>query len=46
MSVEKEIQAMVDRETEAWNRQDAEALVSIFHPDMVRPRPPDGRSHD
>jgi hypothetical protein len=22
MSVEKEIQAMVDRETEAWNRQD------------------------
>jgi ketosteroid isomerase-like protein len=46
MSVEKEIQALVDRETEAWNRQDTEALVSIFHPDMVWPWPPDGRSHD
>ena len=46
MSVEQEIQAMVDRETQAWNSQDAEALVSIFHPDMVWPWPPDERSHD
>jgi len=37
---------MVDRETEAWNKKDAEALVSIFHPDMVWPWPPDGDSHD
>jgi ketosteroid isomerase-like protein len=43
---EAEIQAMVDRETEAWNRQDAEALVSLFHPDMVWPWPPDADSHD
>ena len=40
------IQAMVDRETEAWNRQDAETLVSLFHPDMVWPWPPDADSHD
>jgi ketosteroid isomerase-like protein len=45
-SVESEIQALVDRETDAWNRQDAEALVEIFHPDMVWPWPPDGVTHD
>jgi hypothetical protein len=45
MSVQ-EIQAMVDRETRAWDRQDAEALVSLFHPDMVWPWPPDAKSHD
>ena len=44
--VTEQIQTMVDRETEAWNRQDAEALVSLFHPDMVWPWPPDGDSHD
>jgi ketosteroid isomerase-like protein len=43
---EREIQAMVDRETDAWDRQDAEALVSLFHPDMVWPWPPDARAHD
>ena len=43
---EREIQAMVDRETRAWDRQDADELVSLFHPDMVWPWPPDGRSHD
>lgn len=37
---------MVDRETAAWDRQDAEALVSLFHPDMVWPWPPDAKSHD
>ncbi len=46
MSLETEIQAMVDRETEAWNRQDAAALVGLFHPDMVWPWPPDSRAHD
>ena len=45
-SAESEIQAMVDRETEAWNRQDADALVALFHPDMVWPWPPDARAHD
>lgn len=45
-SVRDQIQAMVDRETDAWNRQDAEALVSLFHPDMVWPWPPDADHHD
>lgn len=43
---EAEIQALVDRETEAWNRQDSESLVSLFHPDMVWPWPPDAAAHD
>jgi ketosteroid isomerase-like protein len=46
VTLEDEIQAMVDRETAAWDRQDADALVSLFHPDMVWPWPPDGRAHD
>ena len=43
---EAEIQEIVDRETRAWDSQDAEALVSIFHPDMVWPWPPHNASHD
>lgn len=43
---EHEIQAIVDRETAAWDRQDAEALVTLFHPDMVWPWPPDALAHD
>ena len=41
-----EIQKIVDRETDAWDEKDTELLVSIFHPDMVWPWPPDNRSHD
>lgn len=44
--VRDEIQAMVDRETAAWDTQDAAALVSLFHPDMVWPWPPDAQAHD
>jgi ketosteroid isomerase-like protein len=36
------VRDMVNRETEAWNRKDADALVALFHPDMAwpwRPRP-------
>ena len=40
------IQTMVDRETRAWDEQDAEALVELFHPDMVWPWPPDADNHD
>lgn len=46
MSVEDEIREMVDRETAAWDRQDAAALVDLFHPDTVWPWPPDNRAHD
>jgi ketosteroid isomerase-like protein len=45
-AAELEIQAMVDRETAAWNRKDAGALVELFHPDMVWPWPPDADAHD
>lgn len=41
-----EIRDMVDRETRAWDRRDAEALVDLFHPDMVWPWPPDASAHD
>jgi ketosteroid isomerase-like protein len=37
---------MVNRETEAWNRKDAAALVALFHPDMVWPWPPTPDDHD
>jgi len=40
------IRAMVDRETDAWNRQDADALVRLFHPEMVWPWPPSEHNHD
>jgi ketosteroid isomerase-like protein len=45
-TVESEIQALVDRETRAWDAMDAEALVALFHPDMVWPWPPDAQRHD
>ncbi len=41
-----EIQEMVDRETAAWDSQNAGALASLFHPDMVWPWPPDAGAHD
>jgi ketosteroid isomerase-like protein len=37
---------MVNRETEAWNRRDADGLVALFHPDMVWPWPPGPNDHD
>jgi ketosteroid isomerase-like protein len=46
MTTEAEIQEMVDRETAAWDCQDASALVDLFHPDMVWPWPPDNQAHD
>ncbi|MGH7557016.1 MAG: YybH family protein [Gemmatimonadota bacterium] len=45
-AVETEIRAIVDRETRAWDERDAEALVELFHPDMVWPWPPGPRDHD
>ena len=41
-----EIQHMIDTETRAWDSQDPELLVSIFHPDMVWPWPPDNTAHN
>ena len=45
-SIEAEIRAMVDRETAAWDNLDADALVSLFHPDTVWPWPPHATAHD
>jgi ketosteroid isomerase-like protein len=43
---EREIEEIVHRETRAWNTKDAGLLLTIFHPDMVWPWPPDARAHD
>jgi ketosteroid isomerase-like protein len=41
-----EIASLVHRETRAWDEQDVETLVDLFHPDMVWPWPPTARDHD
>lgn len=43
---EREIEEMVHRETRAWDEQDAEALLELFHPEMVWPWPPEAGAHD
>jgi hypothetical protein len=44
--MQTEIQEIVDRETRAWDTQDVDLLLSVFHPDMVWPWPPSNRDHD
>jgi ketosteroid isomerase-like protein len=44
--VEKEITEIVNRETRAWDTKDVALLITIFHPDMVWPWPPQGDAHD
>ena len=44
--VEKEIEEIVNRETRAWDTQDVDLLLTIFHPDMVWPWPPTAQAHD
>jgi hypothetical protein len=43
---ELEIIEIVNRETKAWDIQDVDLLLSIFHPDMVWPWPRTPQSHD
>jgi ketosteroid isomerase-like protein len=43
---ELEITEIVNRETKAWDRQDVDQLITIFHPDMVWPRPKTPHSHN
>jgi ketosteroid isomerase-like protein len=43
---ESEIREIVDRETKAWDTQDVNLLISVFHPDMVWPWPKTATSHD
>jgi ketosteroid isomerase-like protein len=44
--VRKQIEEIVNRETRAWDTQDADLLVSVFHSDMVWPWPRTPQSHD
>ena len=46
MRVEDEIREIVVRETRAWGTRDVELLLTVFHPDMVWPWPPDADEHD
>ena len=43
---ELEITEIVNRETKAWDRQDVNLLISVFHPDMVWPWPKSPASHN
>ncbi|MDX2442999.1 MAG: hypothetical protein QNK30_04275 [Bacteroidales bacterium] len=43
---EIEITEIVNRETKAWDTQDVNLLITIFHPDMVWPWPRTTDSHD
>ncbi|HEU4595911.1 MAG TPA: nuclear transport factor 2 family protein [Pyrinomonadaceae bacterium] len=45
-SVEEQIAEIVNRETRAWDTRDVKLLLSVFHPDMVWPWPPDEHAHD
>jgi ketosteroid isomerase-like protein len=44
--VKEEIEEIVNRETRAWDTQDVDLLMTLFHPDMVWPWPPTARAHD
>lgn len=44
--VRAQIEEIVDRETRAWDTQDLDLLLSVFHPDMVWPWPPHAAAHD
>jgi ketosteroid isomerase-like protein len=41
-----EVREVVDRETRAWDTQDVELLLGVFHPDMVWPWPTGPDGHD
>ena len=43
---EKGITEIVNRGTRAWDTQDAELLISVFHQDMAWPWPKTPKSHD
>jgi hypothetical protein len=43
---ELEITEIVNRETRAWDTQDVNLLISVFHHDMVWPWPRTFQSHD
>ncbi|NDQ55867.1 MAG: nuclear transport factor 2 family protein [Acidipila sp.] len=46
MSSRQEVEEIVNRETRAWDTQDVNLLITVFHPDMVWPWPPHAHAHD
>ena len=46
MTATEEIEEIVARETLAWDTRDADLLLSLLHPDMVWPWPPNPEVHD
>jgi ketosteroid isomerase-like protein len=44
--VKKEIEEIIVRETRAWDTQDVDLLMTVWHPDMVWPWPKTPQSHD
>jgi ketosteroid isomerase-like protein len=46
MTTSQQIEEIVRRETRAWDTQDVDLLLSVFHPDMVWPWPRTYTSHD
>ncbi len=44
--IRKQIEEIVNRETKAWDTQDVNLLMTLFHPDMVWPWPRTNQSHD
>lgn len=44
--IEEQIREIVHRETRAWDTQDLDLLMTVWHPDMVWPWPPTPQSHD
>ena len=45
-AAKKQIEEIVNREIRAWDTQDVDLLMTVFHPDMVWPWPRTPQSHD
>lgn len=44
--IKRQIQALVDLETQGWDTKNPDLFLSILHPDMVWPWPPNPDAHD
>jgi ketosteroid isomerase-like protein len=45
-SVRGQVQSLVDLETQGWNTKNPDLFLSMIHPDMVWPWPPNAHAHD
>ncbi|MBI5094239.1 MAG: nuclear transport factor 2 family protein [Candidatus Hydrogenedentes bacterium] len=44
--MKRQIQALVDRETEGWDTKNPDLFLAMIHPDMAWPWPPTSDAHD